>query len=188
MFKELYDAGDCSKLFLGGRGGVSTAGTVCALTPSGVMMARKVLPTPESPNDVVDFVKRMRVSVAVRLALATRCELLCHVRMVVCVSLKYDEAVCVVLASTTAHIGSILPWMRRSRTGNASCFRSAPKFCKPHSLKTKYSQFIEEVSVLPHSFNEVTGLRDFDGCSSACGIRIMQRCLDITSHQVTKRP
>lgn len=69
LFKELHSEGDCSKLFLGGRGGVSTAGMVCAFTPSGVMVACKVLPTPESPYDVVDFVTWMKVRVVVRLVL-----------------------------------------------------------------------------------------------------------------------
>lgn len=36
--------------------GLSTTGMVCAFTPSGVMVACKVLPTPESPYDVFDFV------------------------------------------------------------------------------------------------------------------------------------
>lgn len=61
-FHLLFEHGDCSKLFLGGRGGVATAGMVCAFTPAGVMVAWKVLPTPESVYDVVDFMRWMKVS------------------------------------------------------------------------------------------------------------------------------
>lgn len=71
LFKELHNESDCSQLFLGGRGEVSSM--VCAFTPSGVMVACKVLPTPESPSDVVDFVAWMKVSVSVRLVFASHC-------------------------------------------------------------------------------------------------------------------
>lgn len=55
-FYALFNDGDCSKDFLGGRGGVATAGMVCVFTPAGVMVAWKVLPTAESPYDIVDFI------------------------------------------------------------------------------------------------------------------------------------
>lgn len=67
LFKEIYQEGDCSKIFLGGRGGVSTAGMVSAFTPSRVMVACKVLPSPENPYDVVGFVTLMKVSAVVAL-------------------------------------------------------------------------------------------------------------------------
>ncbi|CAB1101680.1 unnamed protein product [Ectocarpus sp. CCAP 1310/34] len=59
-FRALFHDGDCSKQFLGGRGGVATAGMVCVFTPAGVVVAWKVLPTAESPNNVVDFMRWMR--------------------------------------------------------------------------------------------------------------------------------
>lgn len=61
-FRALFDDGDCSKVFLGGRGGVATAGMVCVFTPAGVMVAWKVLPTAESSFDVVDFIRWFKVS------------------------------------------------------------------------------------------------------------------------------
>eukprot|EP00752_Nemacystus_decipiens_P015187 g13523.t1 len=60
-FYALFNDGDCSKDFLGGRGGVATAGMVCVFTPAGVMVAWKVLPTAESPYDIVDFMAWQKV-------------------------------------------------------------------------------------------------------------------------------
>lgn len=63
-FEALFEYGDCSKVFHGGRGGVATASVVCVFTPAGVMVAWKVLPTPESVYDVVDFVRWLKVGEA----------------------------------------------------------------------------------------------------------------------------
>lgn len=62
-FKLLHADGDCSKQFLGGRGGVATAGMICVFTPAGVMVGMKVLSTAESVYDVVDFVRWMKVGI-----------------------------------------------------------------------------------------------------------------------------
>lgn len=72
-FRALFNDGDCSKQFLGGRGGVATAGMVCVFTPAGVMVAWKVLPTAESPNDVVDFMRWMKVGKRLYLYFVRRC-------------------------------------------------------------------------------------------------------------------
>lgn len=79
-FRALFEHGYWSKLFLGGRNGVATAGMVCVFTPAGVMVAWKVLPTPESPYDVVDFVRWSKVGELVTLSVwNTPCEVWgCH--------------------------------------------------------------------------------------------------------------
>lgn len=59
-FRALFEDG-CAKLFIGGRGGVATAGMICVFTPAGVMVACRVLPTHESPYDVVDFMTYLKV-------------------------------------------------------------------------------------------------------------------------------
>eukprot|EP00903_Cladosiphon_okamuranus_P021995 g20222.t1 len=63
-FRALFENGECSKLFHGGRKGVATADMVCFFTPAGVMVGSKVLATHESPSDVVDFVRCMKVKPA----------------------------------------------------------------------------------------------------------------------------
>lgn len=60
-FRALFENGDCSKGFHGGRKGMATAGMICMFTPGGIMVGWKQLPTPASVHDVVDFLRRLKV-------------------------------------------------------------------------------------------------------------------------------